>query len=424
MPLTDTAIRKMKPDSKRYRKTDSGGLIIEVTPNNKKIWRYRYQLDGKAAIFTIGDYPAISLLKARELRDAAKALVQQGINPTDHKKAKHLEQQAELEQLEALANRMTFKALFQQWHDNNEESWNYKYALDIRNRVYQHLLPTLGDLPVEDIAPQQVIQALKQMEAKGLGDSIRKVKQYASRIFRYGVGLGLCNYDPVRDIPAGDIFKKTTKKNLAHITKPKELHQLLNAIEYYTGDLSIATALKLASHVFLRPIELASIRWDEVTLEKTKIGETVLHNGLISINSERMKMKRPHIIPLSKQAKALIESMQVFKCQSPYVFPSPRAMNRPINEQSLNAGLHRLGFKGKHTAHGFRHTASTLLNEMGFNRDFIEKQLAHEQDNQIRGTYNKAEYLQGRAQMMQAYSDHLEALKTGAETIPIFKNGA
>lgn len=166
--------------------------------------------------------------------------------------------------------------------------------------------------------------------------------------------------------------------------------------------------------MFLRPNELAGLRWDEVDLEQNRI----------TITAERMKMKRAHVVPLSKQARALIESMQIFQQQSEYLFPSPRTPARPINGQSLNAGLHRLGFKGKQTAHGFRHTASTLLNEMGFNSDHIEKQLAHEQSNKIRGTYNKAEYIQERAQMMQAYSDHLEAIKTGAEIIPIFKNEA
>nr|WP_243750675.1 site-specific integrase [Thiomicrorhabdus marina] len=224
--------------------------------------------------------------------------------------------------------------------------------------------------------------------------------------------MGHCEVDPVRDLPT-DIFLKQEKDNYSHITDRAQLYQLLNALDSYIGDISIATALKLAPHVLLRPNELAGLRWDEIDLDKDQI----------SISAERMKMKRPHIVPLSKQAKALIESMQVFQEQSAFVFPSPRTTARPINGQSLNAGLHRIGFKGKQTAHGFRHTASTLLNELGFNSDHIEKQLAHEQANQIRGVYNKAEYLPARSKMMQAWSNHLDSLKNGSDVIPINRNG-
>lgn len=410
MPLTDTAIRKFKPEDKRYRKTDSEGLIIEVLPNGKKVWRYRYRLGGKSAIYTIGDYPVISLAKARSLRDEAKALVLQGINPNDHKKAKQAEMKAEAERQEAQANRLTFAGLFEIWHEHNAQNWTYDYAKDIRERIENHLLTLLGEMPVEDIRPKDMIHALKQIEAKGIMETLKRSRQYASRIFRFGVGMGYCEADPVRDLP-NDIFQKQQKDNFNHITDRGELSQLLKSIDGYLGDISTANALKLAPHVFLRPNELAGLMWEEVDLQ----------NSLITISAERMKMKRPHVVPLSKQAKALIEAMLIFQEQSAYVFPSPRTTARPINGQSLNAGLHRIGFKGKQTAHGFRHTASTLLNEMGFKSDHIEKQLAHEQANKIRGTYNKAEYLKDRNIMMQAWSDHLEAIKAGADVILLYK---
>ncbi|BBP45581.1 integrase [Thiosulfatimonas sediminis] len=413
MPLTDTAIRKFKPEAKRYRKTDSAGLIIEVMPNGNKVWRYRFQFGGKATIYTIGDYPAISLAKARQLRDEAKALVAQGINPKEHKETIQAVKQAELAEQKVIAERITFTGLFELWHEHNAQGWTYDYAKDIRERIESHLLPLIGHMPAEDIKPKDIIHALKLIEAKGIMETMKRSKQYASRIFRYGVGMGHCEVDPVRDLPT-DICLKQEKDNFSHITERGQLYQLLNALDSYTGDVSTATALKLAPHVFLRPNELAGLRWDEIDLDK----------NLISISAERMKMKRPHMVPLSKQAKALIESMQIFQEQSAFVFPSPRTPARPINGQSLNAGLHRIGFKGKQTAHGFRHTASTLLNELGFNSDHIEKQLAHEQANQIRGVYNKAEYLPERSKMMQAWSNHLDALKSGGEIIPINRNGA
>ncbi|QKI88967.1 tyrosine-type recombinase/integrase [Thiomicrorhabdus xiamenensis] len=411
MALTDTQIRKAKSNGKVQKLNDGDGLRLEISKAGTKSFKYRYQVNGKDSNITLGAYPALSLAEARIKRDEVKAAVRQGINPIQQKQQAKAEQQA-IEQTQQ--NRLTLTQLFEQWHDHNEGGWNYKYATDVRNRITIHLLPVLGDQFIDEITPQQVIFALKQMEAKGLGDSIRKVQQYTSRMFRYGVGLGLCSVDPVRDIPAGDIFKKQTKQNLHHLTKPADLYQLLNAIDTYLGDISTATALKLAPHVFLRPAELAGLRWSEVDL----------NNGLITIEANRMKMKRPHVVPLSRQAKELIQSMQPISGSSEYVFVSPRSQVRPINEQSINAGLKRLGFGGKQTAHGFRHTASTLLNEQGFNRDWIEMQLAHASGDSVRGTYNKAEYLSGRTTMMQAWSDYLDGIKAGADVVPINRSGA
>jgi integrase len=414
MALTDTKIRKAKPNGKVQKLNDGDGLRLEISKAGTKAFKYRYQVNGKDSNITLGAYPSLSLAKARIKRDELKALVRQDINPIEQKQQAKQKQNA-LEQAKTdKLTLLTLSQLFEQWHNHNESGWTYKYAVDVRNRITQHLLPTLGDSFIDEITPQQIIYTLKQMEAKGLGDSIRKVQQYASRMFRYGVGLGLCSVDPVRDIPAGDIFKKQTKQNLAHLTKPNDLYQLLNAIDTYLGDIATTTALKLAPHVFLRPSELAGLRWSEIDL----------NINLITIEAERMKMKRPHIVPLSKQAKELIQSMDSFKESSPFVFPSPRTTTRHINEQSLNAGLKRLGFGGKHTAHGFRHTASTLLNEQGFNRDWVEMQLAHSSGDSVRGTYNKAEYLTGRVKMMQAWSNHIDGLKTGADMIKTHNNQA
>lgn len=413
MPLTDTQIKKSKVNGKVQKLNDGDGLRLEVTKAGKKYFKYRIRANGKDTNITIGLYPSMTLAEARVKRDEIKAMIKQGIDPIRQKQQAKAEQKAIEHELE---QRLTFTQLFELWHDHNESDWDYNYAIDIRNRITQHLLPALGSLFIDEVTPQHIIYALKKMEAKGLGDSIKKVQQNASRIFRYGVGLGLCAFDPVRDIPAGDIFKKTKKKNLSHLTKPQDLYQLLNAIDAYLGDIATATALKLAPHVFLRPSELSGLRWDEVTLTNTKIGDTTLENGAILIEGKRMKMKRPHVVPLSKQAKELLHIMEAFKESGPFVFPSPRNPSRPIHRDSLGAGLKRIGFRGKQTAHGFRHTASTLLNEQGFNRDHIEKQLAHEAGD-VRHDYNKAEYLLKRAKMMQAWSDYLTGLKSETNAI-------
>ncbi|MDG6777675.1 tyrosine-type recombinase/integrase [Thiomicrorhabdus sp. zzn3] len=407
--LTDTALKALKPKEKIYRKADSEGLQIEVRTTGRKYWRFKYRFNGKQTLLALGEYPAVGLRQARDLRDQAKALLAQGIDPNQHKKEqKQANKAAEVDRI-IEESRLNFTQLFEQWHSHNSESWSYAHSKDIHERIEKHLLPTLGNLSADDIKPKDLIRTLKRLEEAGTLETLKRVKQYASRIFRYGVGMGLCDRDPTRDLP-NDIFKKQEKGNYPHLTGRADLHQLLNAIDSYVGDYSTQIALKLAPHLFLRPNELAGLRWDEVDLK----------HSLITITAQRMKMKRPHLVPLSKQSLEMIKQMRNFSTGD-FVFPSPRTQSRPINEQSLNAGLHRIGFKGRQTAHGFRHTASTLLNEMGFNSDHIEKQLAHEQVNKIRGTYNKAEYLPERVKMMQVWSDHLDAIKSGGDVVSIYK---
>ena len=317
-------------------------------------FRYRHPLTKKEQVFTIGEYPAVSLAQARIYRDDAKALLANGVDPNEHKAEQKAVAAVQQEKQEILESRLKFIDLFKEWHAHNTESWSYAHAKDIFERIEKHLLPTLGNVPVDDIKPKDIIHTLKLLEVAGTLETLKRVKQYASRIFRYGVGMGLCERDPTRDLP-NDIFKKQEKGNYPHLTSRAELYQLFNALDNYVGDFSTKVALQLAPHLFLRPNELAGLQWSEIDLDK----------ALITIPAERMKMKRPHLVPLSKQAIQLIEEIKPFSCEGEYVFPSPRTKSRPMSEQSLNAGLHRIGFKGKQTAHGFRHTASTLLNEKG-----------------------------------------------------------
>ena len=427
MALSDTKIRKAKSTGKLQKLLDSRGLRLEITKAGTKIFKYRIRMNGKDSDYRLGEYPTMTLAEARKARDEVKALIKQGIDPNAHKKQQQAKQAEEAARQQEYKERLTFRQLFEEWYHHNSESkggdcWKIGYSKDIHERVEAHLIPLLGDLPAEDIKPKDIIRALKEIEAKGILETLRRSRQYASRIFRYGVGMGYCERDPVRDLP-NDIFQKQKKTNFSHITERKDLHQLLNAIDGYLGDISTANALKLAPYVFLRPGELAGLRWDEVNLtDDLKLGNAVLKYGAVVIKADRMKMGREHIVPLSKQAHDLIKSMLIFSDGTQYVFPSPRTKARPISEQSLNAGLHRIGFKGKQTAHGFRHTASTLLNEQGFNRDHIEKQLAHEGGkNIVRETYNKAEYLQSRVDLMQKWADYLDGIKAGADVVNLFK---
>lgn len=409
--LTDTKLRGFKPQVKAYKQTDGGGLYVEVRKTGAKIFRFRYRhpQTKKEQVFTIGEYPSIGLAQARTIRDEAKSLLAQGIDPNEHKLEKKNIAALQQEEQQQLESRLTFIDLFKEWHAHNSESWSYGHSKDIYERIEKHLLPTLGNLPVDDIKPKDMIHTLKLLEVAGTLETLKRVKQYASRIFRYGVGMGLCERDPTRDLP-NDIFKKQEKGNYPHLTRHSDLYQLFNAIDNYVGDFSTQIALQLAPHVFLRPNELAGLKWSELDIE----------NALITIPAERMKMKRPHLVPLSEQSIELIKQIEAYSADGIYVFPSARTKSRPMSEQSLNAGLHRIGFKGKQTAHGFRHTASTLLNERGFNSDHIEKQLAHEQANKIRGTYNKAEYFSDRIKMMQSWSDYIDQIKAGNDVIPLY----
>lgn len=272
--LTDTRLRTLKPQNKPYKETDSNDLYVEVRTSGAKFFRYRYRHSQtkKEQVLTLGEYPALGLKQARDLRDEAKALLVQGIDPSEHRKQQKQEEQAAHHAQAIEAARLTFEALFTQWHTHNSESWSYAHAKDIRQRVEKHLLPHLGAWPVDDIKPKDMIHVLKLLEQTGALETLKRIKEYASRVFRYGVGMGLCERDPTRDLPS-DIFKKQERGNFAHLTDKADLYQLLNAIEGYTGDYSTRMALRLAPHVFLRPNELAGLTWSDVDLE----------HGLISI---------------------------------------------------------------------------------------------------------------------------------------------
>jgi integrase len=396
--LTDTQIKKLKPKEKAYQIADANSLVIEISPKGKKVFKYRYRFNGKAQSFRIGEYPIIGLAKAREMRDDAKTILVQGVDPNQHSQSIKIEQQL----LSVIAEQMTFKELFELWHKQNLASWQLSTSDDIRERIENHLLPSLGALPLEAIKPMDLIKALMVVEQGGRVETTRRVKQYANRIFKFGIGFGHCEVNPVANLP-DDIFLKADKQNYAHTTDPKVLAQILKAIENYAGDISTIKALELAPMIFLRSKEIAGIRWDEIDLE-TK---------LIAIPPERMKKKRAHLVPLSSQAIEIIEYMKPISGDCDFLFPSTRTKSRPLGEQTLNPALHRLGFKGIQTFHGFRHTASTMLNEMGYMGDVVEKQLSHEESNKVRGAYNKAQYLTQRKVMMQGWSDYLNGLKTG-----------
>lgn len=388
--LNNTQIKNFKPKDKLYREADSHGLVMEIKPNGIKAWRYRCRINGKATMLALGNYPEVSLAEARRARDDLKVQIKNGIDPRD---------KPQEETPETIIIK-TFSDMYQEWYDHNLESWTEGYAKDLDERCQNHLLPFLKDRNIAEITAMDMLEVFKRIESRGTLNMLKKVRGYASRVFRYSVGMGACPFDPTRDLPQ-DVFKKEVVKPFSHITSDEGLASVLKKIENYNGGFAVRMALKMAPHVFLRPSELVSIKWENVDFAQK----------LIRIEASRMKMKREHLVPMSNYVEALLKQCHEVRTDSPFVFPSQKSKTRPITPDSLRVALRAIDIGADVlTTHGFRHTASTLLNEQGWSPDAIEKQLSHEERNKIRGTYNKAEYLDVRRQMMANWSAYLADL--------------
>lgn len=384
--LNNTQIKNLKPKDKLYRETDSHGLVLEVKPNGVKSWRYRCRIDGKATMLAIGNYPQVSLADARRIRDEFREQLKSGVDPR-----RHTEQVAQDVVIK------TFGIMYREWFEHNVESWAENYANDLNERCQNHLLPFLESRDISKITAMDMLEVFKRIEARGTLNMLKKVRGYASRVFRYSVGMGACPFDPTRDLPQ-DVFKKEVVKPFSHITSNEELASVLKKIENYNSGFAVRMALKLAPHVFLRPSELVSIKWDNVDFNQR----------LIRIEASKMKMKREHLVPISDYVEEVLKQCLEVRADSSFVFPSQRSKTRPITPDSLRVALRSIDIGADVlTTHGFRHTASTLLNEQGWSPDAIEKQLSHEERNKIRGTYNKAEYLEVRRSMMEGWSRFL-----------------
>lgn len=390
MKLKDLALRKMKGEARPYKKSDGGGLFIYVKPNGRRFWRQAYRYAGKQNTISLGEYPYVSLAEARDLRDETKQLISDGINPA----------QQRLDEKIAIKQQTTFEEVFDEWFDIKKDEWSEGHQERLSGRVINNILPYVKNINIKDIDPQMAIRILKQIEKRGALHVAKRVRQDCSRIFRYAVGMGYANNNPFGDLPL-DIFKTPQSKNFSYITDPKKIGQLLRDIDEYDGSFEIIYALKIMPHIFIRPSELARMTWDEVDFK----------NKQIRIKAERTKKRREHIVPMSEQVYDLIKTVYMLNSEKPYVFWSPVGVGS-INPESLRLALRRMGYKRDEiTTHGFRHMASTRLNEEGYRPDFIELQLAHKDASTVRAIYNKAEHLEERVIMMQGWSNYLDRLK-------------
>lgn len=392
MKLTNTYIKNLKSHNKLKRHPDGRGLYLTVEVSGSKIWQHRCYFENSETYLSLGTYPEMSILDARQARDVNKQLMRQGVHPNEIKDNLSTSQ----------SSTKTFNSMFIEWHDIKKNEWSVGYAVDVMQRTECYLLPFIGDKPISDISAPDMLKLLKNIELQDKIDTLDKIRGIASRVFSYSVGMGIIEVNPVRDLPK-DVFKKKTNKHYATLTDPKDIAWLLNTIRGHKGSYQVKMALSLAPHVFLRPGELTALTWNEVEFD-TK---------LIRIKGNRMKMKKDHLVPMSTQVFNILHELSNVNMNSNYVFPSPRNRNKPITTNALLTAFRSLGIdKEQFTTHGFRHMASTRLNELGFRGDIIERQLSHTESDKVRAAYNHADHLDERQEMMQEWSNYLDNLKS------------
>jgi len=379
---------------------DGDGLYLWVFLDGRKYWRLRYWLAGKEKALSIGVYPQVSLSDARKKRDELRKQLAADLDPSAERKASNLRKKFTAEN--------SFEAVALEWYNKQLHTWVPHHADDVKRRLESNIFPYLGKRPLDQIEAPELLQAIRKIEARGSYDLAHRVLQVCGQIFRYGIATGRCTRNLTADLRGA--LTPHVKQHQAAV-RPEGLPDLLHAIAGYDeiGGKQTRLALQLLAQTFVRTNELIGAEWSEFDLE----------NALWIIPAWRMKMKTEHIVPLSKQALVILAELKEIAGSSRYILPG-RNSNKPISNNTMLFALYRLGYKGKMTGHGFRAVASTILNETGrFQSDVIERQLAHCERNEVRGAYNRAEYLPERKRMMQFWSDHLDKLQAGAEVIPI-----
>ena len=400
MALTDTAIRNAKPRSKPYKLSDSLGLFVLVQPSGGKLWRLKYRFDGREKKLGFGAYPEVSLIAARKQRDRARELIAAGKDPSREK------QQAKHRAMASAAN--TFGEIAREFIDKRRREGLSESTADKSEYYISRMGPVIARLPIAEIAAPDLLAVLRRIEAKGNYETAGRVLQLAGRVFRYAVATARLASDPSRDLRGA--LTAPQPQHYGAIVEAKRAGELLRAIDGYEGQFVTKLAMQLAPHVFVRPGELRHAEWSEIDLE----------TRLWTIPAEKMKMGKAHLVPLSRQSVEWFRQIHAITGPAGYVFPSIRTRLRPMSENTINAGLRRLGFTGDEmTAHGFRAMASTLLNESGkWNPDAIERALAHGDEDKVRAAYHRGTHWKERVEMAQWWSDYLDQLRKGADVVP------
>lgn len=412
VPLSDIQIKNAKPKDKNYKLYDGGGLILVVTPAGGKLWRIKYLFDGKENALSIGSYPSITLAEARQYREETKRLIAHNVDPSFNKKAQ------KAARIENSGN--SFEVIAREWHCKFSVSWSESHTEKTLSRLEKNIFPWIGKRPIAEINPPEILSVLRRMESRGAAETARKMKIICGQIFRYGVATGRCLRDVTVDLKGA--LQPPVTKNMAALTNPKDVAELLRSSDEYQGSLVVKCALQLAPLWFCRPGELRNTEWSEIDFEKAELNIPVARMKLPTA-SKRKCRGQFHLIPLSRQAIEILKELHPLTGQSKYVFPGQRSSTRPMSENAVLMALRKMGFsKEEMSGHGFRAMARTMLRqELHFDAEYIELQLAHTTKSQNGTAYDRVSFLPERREMMQAWADYLDRLKTGANVVPLHK---
>lgn len=396
MTLTATQVKNAKTSATPIKISDGNGLHLLVKPNGAKYWRLAYRFYGKQKTLALGVYPTISLAEARERRDDARKLLVSGIDPAQHRKVTKL--------TKAEQNANSFEMIAREWHANKSNTWAESHSSKVIGRLEKDIFPALGSRPITSITPQELLAVARRVEERGAIESARRTLLHCSQVFRYAVATCRAERDPVPDLRGA--LQPAKKSHYATMTDPKSVGELLVSLDNYHGSFITKCALKLAPLVFVRPGELRAAEWSEIDLE----------NGEWNIRAERMKMRDPHLVPLSSQSIAILAELKTLTGNGKYLFPSEQTRTRPMSENTVLFALRRMGYtKDEISGHGFRAMARTMLDEILHIRpDFIEHQLAHTVRDPNGRAYNRTSHIAERRKMMQIWADYLDQLKNDA----------
>ena len=391
MALTDTKVRSLKARDKQYKISDGRGLFLVVTPTGSKYWRLKYRFADREKSLAIGVYPDVTLAEARDKTHEARKMLANDIDPGTEKQNK--------KRARKLAAANTFETIAREWFRKYSVKWVESHGGRIMNRLEKDVFPYIGRRPITELSAPELLSVLQRIETRGAIETAHRTHQNFGQIFRYAIATGYAQNDPSPHLRGA--LTPIQQKHHASIIDPQKIGELLRAINSYEGFFVTKCALRFAPLVFARPGELRQAEWSEINLDVAEW----------RIPATKMKMREQHIVPLAKQAITILQELHMLTGKSQYVFPSIRSSKRPMSENTVLGALRRLGYTtDEMTGHGFRSMASTLLNEQGWNRDAIERQLAHAERNNIRAAYNYAEYLPERRKMMQHWADYLDSL--------------
>ena len=398
MALTDKAVKAAKGGEKPYKIADGKGLYLYITPEHRKYWRLKYRICGAEKVLALGVYPEVSLAAARIAREKAREIIKTKRDPIVAKRQEQLAAQA------SAAN--TFEVVAREWVDQKRHEWTPGHVERVMDSLKADIFPALGGRPMRDITAPELLAVLKKVEKRGVYETAQRLLQRCSAVFRYAIVTHRAERNPALDV-RGSI--KQPKRENHKALAAGELPEFLQRLDAYDGQPETRLALKLLAFTFVRSGELRKSEWSEFDFEKQEW----------RIPAERMKMRTPHIVPLSRQSLAVLEQLKLLTGRSRFVFPNQAKRDQPMSENTMLFALYRMGYHSRATGHGFRATASTILNEQGWKPDVIERQLAHTERNKVRAAYHRSEYLDDRRKMMQAWGDYLNGLSSSINVVSI-----